>query len=85
MCVPCCNSNAEYINKEGKLEQWFLDKHYPKGSKGVKIQDSESPLAKIVWQREGYFPERLKVVDPLGNIIDLCDCACHQVGSMLMH
>lgn len=85
--IACCNynSSAPYMTEDGKLHEGFLEKHYPPGTKLVKIQDSTSTWAKRRFKQSGEFPAPEKAVDPDGNIHDICLCNCHCVGSSMMH
>lgn len=84
MCVPCCERGEKhYLTREGEVEPEFLAT-FSAEAYAVEREDKDSDWGKLVFDMKGWYPSLLIVVDGKEEH-QLCQCACHQYGSMVMH
>jgi hypothetical protein len=83
--VPCCaRSERQYLNKDHTLSEAFLRKNFSESAIAIERDDTESEWGKLVFAKRQFYPSLLIVVDG-DTETQLCRCACHLEGSMVMH
>lgn len=85
MCQPCCDRTyKQYINEDDTIPSEFIQQNYGEKAVLVAVEDNTSELGKWIYSREQRYPIYHHVeVD--GAKKKICMCACHKVGSNMMH
>lgn len=78
----CCKQAMaiKFADKDGIVDQSYVDENYPVGSKSVSVEDTTSQWAELVLKKTGEYPKASKIIDPEGNHHDYCRCPCHWRG-----
>lgn len=78
----CCDMAMaiEFADKDGAVDQSYIDENYPAGSRLVSFQDTTSPWSEHVFKSTGKYPVVNKVMDQEGNHHKHCTCPCHWRG-----
>lgn len=82
--VPCCSrGEKQYLTREAEIEPEFLAT-FSEAAYAIERDDRDSDWGKLVFARKGWYPSLLIVVDGTEEH-QICRCACHKRGSMVMH
>ncbi|MNE25278.1 hypothetical protein D3C81_442510 [compost metagenome] len=84
MCVPCCESAAQYLDTEGNPKPEWIAQQFGESAVVSKEVDSETDWGKWVFKKHGHYPTDT-IVTMLGTPLKLCTCPCHVEGSQVMH
>ncbi len=82
--VPCCErAERQYLNEDDTVKDEFL-KTFSDVAYAEERDDKDSVWGKQVFAKRGFYPRLLFIVDG-ENEHNICNCACHTHGSMVMH
>lgn len=82
--VPCCErTDCQYLNEDYTVKAEVL-KAVSVVAYAEERDDKDSAWGKQVFAKRGFYPRLLFIVDGEKER-QLCNCACHLHGSMVMH